>query len=275
MAYALAPEEPLPAAIHRVLGEQLDRIESHLRAGEIHDARKRLKELRALLRLIHSPLGATFEMENAWYRDVAHELSAARDAEAVLEAVTRLIAAADDPIVRNSLRRAKRRLARRKKATISPDALIARLGYARARLTEWAGLEDDFDTTLASGLQRTLRAGRRAFARAEENRAPEDFHELRKRVKDHWYHTQLLAPVWPPVMKGHGRGVEQLSDLLGEYHDLVLTAATIGDETLQPFIARERRRLEDQAIRVATLVFTESPRNWCRRVRGYWRRSSA
>ncbi len=274
MAYALAPEEPLPVAIHRVMGELLDLIESHLRAGEVHDARKRLKELRALLRLIHAPLAATFELENAWYRDMAHELSAARDAEAVLEAVTRLIEAADDPTVRNSLRRAKRRLARRKRAEISTDALVARLGYARVRLAEWAGLDDDFDTTLAGGLQRTLRAGRKAFARAEDSRAPEDFHELRKRVKDHWYHTQLLTPIWPPVMKGHGRGIEQLSDMLGEYHDLVITAATIGDETLQPFIAHERRRLEDDAVRVATLVFSESPRNWCKRVRGYWRRSS-
>src|SRR5258708_5863011 len=203
MAYALAPEEPLPAAIHRVMGELLDLIESHLRAGEVHDARKRLKELRALLRLIYAPLGATFDLENAWYRDMAHELSAARDAEAVLEAVTRLIEAADDPAVRKGLRRAKRRLARRKRATIDTDALVARLGYARARLVGWAGLEDDFDTTLASGLQRTLRAARKAFARAEDSRAPEDFHELRKRVKDHWYHTQLLPPIGPPVLKGH------------------------------------------------------------------------
>src|SRR5258708_12147270 len=134
MAYALAPEEPLPAAIHRVMGELLDLIESHLRAGEVHDARKRLKELRALLRLIYAPLGATFDLENAWYRDMAHKLSAARDAEAVLEAVTRLIKPADDPAVRNGLRRAKRPLARRKRPAIYTDALRTPLRHPPPRL---------------------------------------------------------------------------------------------------------------------------------------------
>src|SRR5260370_35892783 len=99
MAYALAPEEPLPAAIHRVMGELLDLIESHLRAGEVHDARKRLKELRALLRLIYAPLGATFDLENAWYRDIATELSSAPDADAALVDVTRRRGAPADPTV--------------------------------------------------------------------------------------------------------------------------------------------------------------------------------
>lgn len=270
MAYTLTPEEPLPDGIHRVMGEQLDRIETHLRAGEVHDARKRLKEIRALLRLIRSPLGPTFDTENAWYRDIAQELSAARDAEAVLEAIKRLLAATDDPVMRHGLRRASRRLTRRRRASVSTDALLSRLGYARGRLSEWPQLENDFDATLGGGLRRTLLAGRKAFARAAETHAPEDFHELRKRVKDHWYHTHLLTPVWPHVMKGHGRGVERLSDLLGEHHDLVITAATIGDESLLQFIAQERRRIEDDALRVATLLYSESPRRWCRRVRSYW-----
>jgi CHAD domain-containing protein len=271
MAYALAPDEPLPEGILRVMSEQLDRIEMHLQAGEVHDARKRLKEIRALLRLIRTPLGMSFTTENAWYRDIAHELSAARDAEAVLEAIKRLMAATDNPLLREGFRRARRRLARRRRAAMSTAALLSRLGYARTRLADWPRLEDDFDATLADGLRRTLRAGGRALARASENRAPEDFHELRKRVKDHWYHTQLLTPAWPHVMKGHGRGVERLSDLLGEQHDLVITAAAIDDDALQPFIAQERRRLEDDALRVAALLFSESPRSWCRRVRGYWR----
>ncbi len=271
MAYALAPDEPLPEGIRRVMREQLDRIETHLQSGQVHDARKRLKEIRALLRLIHAPLGVAFRTENAWYRDIAQELSAARDAEAILEAIKRLISATDDPVLRDALKRAKRRLARRRKASVSTEALLSRLGYARARLADWPVLEDDFDATLSDGLRRTLSAGRKALARALENRAPEDFHELRKRVKDHWYHTQLLTPAWPLVLKGHGRGVERLSDLLGEQHDLVLAAAAIGDELLQPFIDHERRRLEEDALRVGGLLFSESPRSWCKRVRGYWR----
>jgi CHAD domain-containing protein len=272
MAYSLAPDEPLPEGIQRVMREQLDRIETHLQSGQVHDARKRLKEIRALLRLIRTPLGAAFQTENAWYRDIAHELSAARDAEAVLETIKRLISATDDPVLHDGLRRARRRLTRRRKASVNTEALLSRLGYARERLAAWPRFENDFDATLSDGLRRTLRAGRKALARALENRAPEDFHELRKRVKDHWYHTHLLTPAWPHVLKGHGRGVERLSDLLGEQHDLVIAGAAIADPSLQPFIDHERRRLEEDALRVASLLFSESPRSWCKRVRGYWER---
>src|SRR5258707_15756330 len=97
MAFELRPHEPIPAEIQRVMREQLDRIDGHLRGHDVHETRKRIKEIRSLLRMIRKPLGATFRRENAWYRDVAHELPATRDAETTLETLRRLKPPAHDP----------------------------------------------------------------------------------------------------------------------------------------------------------------------------------
>src|ERR1051325_8843805 len=146
MAYAFEPGEPVPVAVNRILSEQLDRIAAHLGAREVHDARKRMKEIRALLRAVRGPLGEQFAIESAWYRDAARALAPARDMEAVREALVKLLAHADAPAAA-SLKAARRRLSRRGRATRREapgriDNLLAQLPAARARIEIWPPLAD-------------------------------------------------------------------------------------------------------------------------------------
>jgi CHAD domain-containing protein len=263
MAYVLQPGDSIPAEIHRVMREQLDRMEAHLRAREVHEMRKRIKETRSLLRLIRKPLGAAFAAENDWYGGMARELSAARDAEAVGEAMERLMKATEDAKLQERLAVANERISASDPLDIDP--LLQGVERARARLAEWPHLENDFDTTLAAGLRRTLRRGRKALERADTTRKAADFHELRKRVKDHWYHARLVAP-----FPSHAERVEHLAHVLGHQHDLVITVTHIDDDTLLPLIARERKRLEREALDLAETLYDESPKRWCKRVRKYW-----
>lgn len=264
MAYELRRDEPIPAEVHRVMREQLDRMEAHLRAREVHDTRKRIKETRSLLRLIREPLGAMFAFENAFYRDLAGELAAARDAEAVGEAIARLMKATDNASLRERLAIANERISGVDILELEP--LIARLEAARVRLAQWPGLKNDFDATLAGGLRRALRRGRRALAQAARTRSAGDFHELRKRVKDHWYHARLVS-----LFQKHIERVDELSQLLGEQHDLVVTLQHIDDDALLPLIASERIRLEREALARAEALYDERPRKWVKRVRKQWR----
>ncbi|NJK27804.1 MAG: CHAD domain-containing protein [Coleofasciculaceae cyanobacterium SM2_3_26] len=81
--YQLTTKETVSNGIKRVAQEELDRAiaqlsgqteESHEEA--IHDARKRLKKLRALLRLVRDRLGQdAYERENLCFRDAARKLS--------------------------------------------------------------------------------------------------------------------------------------------------------------------------------------------------------
>src|SRR5260370_12574200 len=109
---------------------------------------------------------------------MARGLSAARGAEAVGGAMERLAKATDDAKLHERLALANERIAAPDILDIDP--LLQGVERARARLAEWPHLENDFDTTLAGGLRRTLRRGRKALARAGRTRKPEYFHELRE-----------------------------------------------------------------------------------------------
>jgi len=272
MAYAFEPSEPIGDAVRRIAGEQLDRIAAHLRDGDVHGARKRIKESRALLRLARSPLGDAFDAENAWYRDAANRLSDARDIESVVEALERLRKQTINADMRKKLTIERRRLARRhaRGAQQRIDAVAGEIADARARLASWPAIEDRF-ASIGDGAERTLRDGRRAFARAMESPSAERLHDLRKRVKDHWYHVQLLRHLWPDVMKGYASAIEQLSRALGEANDLALAEPLIHDELVREYAGSRRAELEWNALDAASRLFAEKPRAWRKRLRGYWR----
>lgn len=282
MAYALQDNETVPAGITRIMNEQIVRAREQLTdAGapidkRVHDARKRFKETRALVRLIRDPLGAQFSVENAWFRDAGRDLSAARDADAVIEALLKL------NLPRHIRTRAKRALvARRPHDAADLDRRIAnvldQLVIAQARIGMWPTLRDSF-ATIASGLKRTYREGRRAM---NNSGMPHELHEWRKRVKEHWYHVQLLRNVWPPMMKAYASVLEDLSHALGDHHDLFelrqivaraprefgRPASALG---LLDAIDARQRELETEALDIGRRVYAERARVWLARMRNEW-----
>lgn len=251
----------------------------------VHEARKRLKEIRAVLRLVRFTLGDRFAEEDRWYRDTARRLSVARDAQAVLESWERLAGWAADGLTGLDPAGVRERLASRRDRLAGADASAATacegLTAARGRVACWP-LEDAGFAALAPGIRHGYRQGRRRMAAAAASAADEDLHEWRKRVKDLWYHTRLLAPVWPEVMAARGRALKRISDALGDDHDLVVLGdllaaepALFGDDAAQvavpPLIARRRGALQAEASRLGTLVYAEKPGAYVRRLGVYWR----
>jgi CHAD domain-containing protein len=218
--YAIGRDETLPASILRIADEQIVRArealldESLPAEKRVHEPRKRFKEIRALFRLIREPLGEHFAHENAWFRDAGRDLASVRDADAVLEALEKL------PVSAPVKGRARKLLDARRKQHPPLGAIIAnvvdRLVTAQGRVGRWPQMADSFDT-IAGGLLRTYRNGRRDL---EYHETPEQLHDWRKRVKDHWYHAQLLRHVWPEMMKPHADVLSTLSHALGDHHDL-------------------------------------------------------
>ena len=97
-AYRLKEDEPLPDGIARVARGRIDHAIDELRGKTdstpveaVHEARKDMKKLRALLRLARGELGRqTYDRENACFRDAARELAGQRDADVMLETLDRL-----------------------------------------------------------------------------------------------------------------------------------------------------------------------------------------
>ena len=81
-------------------------------------------------------------------------------------------------------------------------------------------------------------------------------HEWRKRVKDLWYHVTLLEDAWKPVMSALADEAHELSDRLGDEHD-VSVLRRVGAPPRQrpqrrrPGAARLRRDRRRPAARAA------------------------
>src|SRR3954447_23499769 len=91
-SFRFDPGEPVPDEVRRVARGRIDHALDELRGNSdstreeaVHEARKDMKKLRALLRLVRGELGGrVYSAENACFRDTARELAGVREADAKL-----------------------------------------------------------------------------------------------------------------------------------------------------------------------------------------------
>src|SRR5215469_16277778 len=94
MLFRLTHDESAPRGLRRVAREEIDSAVAHLRVKtaskrdeSVHKARKSIKKLRGLVRLLTPELGDAGKRENAALRDLGRTLSSVRDAAAIVETV--------------------------------------------------------------------------------------------------------------------------------------------------------------------------------------------
>jgi CHAD domain-containing protein len=283
-AYRLKASEPLPDAIARVARGRIDHAVDELHGKTdstpveaVHEARKDMKKLRALLRLARGELGSkAFDRENACFRDAARELAGTRDSDVMLETLAGLtyLPPGDGWELRKAIQAHRERNAGDGDREASARTAVAILKEARGRVSDWPLERDSFDA-LAKGLDKTYRRGRDDFEAASREPALEVLHDWRKRVKDLWYHHTLLRFMWPPVIEVAGSEAHALSDRLGDDHDLAMLAAWVeenADAGQEFFDAVDRRRgeLQDEAFALGARVYAEKPKAFVRRIDLLW-----
>lgn len=133
--------------------------------------------------------------------------------------------------------------------------------------------------SIAPGLERVYRRGRRAARRSAAEPTTALFHEWRKRVKYLRYQMEALTPIWPPVVGAMARSLDDLGETLGEEHDLAVFEQTLESETepagaerdLLLVLARaERTRLQAEARPLGVRLYAEKPSAFVTRVGAYW-----
>ena len=257
--FALLPEEPLTEGFRRMAIGQLD-LAIDLLAGtggtlaaatSVHETRKALKRLRALLGLLRAELGERqFAQEDAVLREAGLRLAGARDADVLVATLEELVRANPGKLAgRRGISKLQWQLAEeRDRATesVRDDAwaraqVVGELRALRVRVEAWSLPHRDGIDSVKDGLERIYRQGRRRRRRAAHGGRANTraMHRWRKRVKDLRYAAGMLdrrdpqggrrvASVAPP---GHIRRVarqaDELGELLGEEHDLALLQARL------------------------------------------------
>ena len=283
-AYRLKEGEPLPEGITRVARGRIDHAIDELRGqtdstpvDAVHEARKDMKKLRALLRLARGELGGqVYARENACFRDAARELAGQRDSDVMLETLRGLtsLPAGDGWELRKLIQADRDRNGGGGDRDAAARNAVAILKEARGRVSDWP-LEHDSFGVLAKGLEKTYRRGRDEFEAAREQPTVESLHEWRKRVKYLWYHHTLLRSLWPPLMEVAGDEAHALSDHLGDDHDLAMLAAWMdergaGGPDFLEVVNRRRSELQAEAFALGARVYAEKPTAFVKRMGRLW-----
>jgi CHAD domain-containing protein len=290
VAYRFEVQETIPAGVRRIATEEIDAarvdlsgVTQHHTEG-VHEARKRLKKLRGLLRLVRPHLGMIYEQENVAFRDAARIISGLRESDALLEALDKL----EPPVPTGVLEIAEEQLVRRRERTVGSITELERhvaevlSTVNRARVETWPPVPEDF-VALGPGLRRIYRAAGRQLTLSLEEPSPERLHEWRKRVKNHWYHVRLLAPCWPEVLVERQESLHRLSELLGDDHDFSMLRLCVeaspkdfGGEAdvalLVEAIELHRTQLVTEAHVLGQKLFAQKPRRFVRRIEEAWNR---
>jgi CHAD domain-containing protein len=292
---ALEPGENAPQGLRRIVCELLDEALDCLSARgrrdlgkRIHTARKRFKEVRAALRLARPAIGdSVYRRENRTYRDAAGPLSAVRDAAVLVEALDGLVEHFREELAREPFATIRRALSDRQREvtrrTLVEENALARVAdtvrRGRRRIDRWR-LDDLDHRSLVDGLVVTYRVGRRAMRAACDRGSDECLHEWRKQAKYLRSQAKILRPLWPDMMTFVADQGHELSDLLGDDHDLAVLCEIVRQEladsvdrrerqALRGLVADRRRTLQKHAFELGGRLYAEKPKAFARRMRHY------
>lgn len=257
MSFRIHARRRADKEILRLLRGRLQLVDQCLQQGDaesIHNARKRLKEARALLRLVRQPLGKRlFQRENARLREWAHCLSCVRDAAAMVECWDVLVHFDPRRFSSPAMCRVRERLVSRAETCQLDENMQSQLAMVQcalhqllASLPEWSLSGKGFGL-FADGVLKTYCDGRQAFRQARRHPSVDSLHGWRKRVKDHWYQTQLLEEAWPELFKSRQKSLKRLAQWLGDEHDLAVLQTLLQEEP-RLFGATNTRKAIDAGI---------------------------
>lgn len=272
-------DKSVAEGVRRIATEQIDGALAELDdptmdlATKVHQLRKHAKKLRGLIRMVR-PGFAGYATENAVVRDAARSLSGLRDTGGMIETFDKVMSGtATDPAEFHALRAFLIQGQRQAEAQPRMEAALTGFGATllqmRGRVPDWK-IKGTEMQAIQPGVAKTwARAGKAMHAFARD---PSDanVHEWRKRVKYHWYHCRLLAPCKPGKLTHRAHDTRDLSELLGDHHDItVLRHALLqaGDlpasarcDAFLDLAARHQDDLRKQALKSGKGLFGKPPK---------------
>jgi CHAD domain-containing protein len=254
----------------------------------LHESRKRIKRIRALLALMRKADRGFYQAEDRRWRDTSRLLSGPREASALVETVDRFIAEFPEANRAGELDEIRATLDRQRQSIGSDaDSLRPAIGAAILSCAEAGEAVRDWHLPdepreaariFASGVKRSWKDAETAAALAARRGRADDFHDLRKAVKRHSAHLAYLRAIWPGDAGARRKAVDRLADRLGELNDIAVMSKLVEDGGVPiadplrltffgELLNEKRRTLEAEAVDLADDLFSERPERLRRRFR--------
>lgn len=295
MSFRFKRKEKVSTGIKRMVVEEIDSVLDLIRltSGDhteaIHDSRRSLKKIRAVVRLIRDELGEKlYKQENHCFRDAARKISSLRDSAVLVTTLEKIKSdfknEIDSATIDNLLEQLRERHKELEQDILHDDQAFHEVGEilqeARERVLKWPLRKNRF-SILSNGIKRIYRQGKSRFKEAFQDVSDEALHECRKRLKDLRYQVNLLEPVWPRMMSELSQTLDETTDILGDDHDLSVLKKLLQDgaktkadpvkvQRLIEIIDLKRKEFQAQALPMGERIFAESPISFAERIESYW-----
>ncbi len=289
----MSENEQLSSGIKRILGHQMDAILQHCKAGgkdrhqSVHEIRKSMKRIRAVLRLIRDEIGySSYYRENTNFRDLARQVSELRNRIVLAETIGKI---KEDftPAAQNHMQQMQDELLREGerlyKILLDDKDIFRKIAVetraAKKRVEHFKFSHEDF-RAFEGGLHRIYRQGRKLYQKAQGGHDPGLLHDTRKRMKYLWHQMELLQPLYPKVLKAYAKSLNNITEILGVCHDLdelteeardkkkITNASTL--RQLRNIRKRSKEELLGRIWHKVAAVYTEEPDVFVNRLSGYW-----
>ena len=287
MGYHIEKGESLATAFGRIAAEEIDLAMAQsrrLHRGEaVHNARKALKRLRALLRSLRVAFPKKlFRAENRHIAATCRRISPLRDVHVQLRTLGKLKAAASPAgdHIRRQLLRQQSSFIRRIPAL--RKTVRALLEVSRQSLASWP-LRKATAEDLASGLKRIYKQGREAFKAARKSPTPGHLHAWRKKTKSLGYGLEMIKNLGSGELSKMIRCSDILTVALGDDQDLFMVLRALDKEhrsnpasdfnRLANRISLKRAKRQKRAFKLGEKVYGEKPGGFEKRLDRYLRRA--
>ena len=256
-------------------------VEANASDENIHAARKKMKRIRAALRLLRASLGErAYRRANRQIRDSARLLRPVRDAAVLLQSITTLRSTGDSREIAAYLRRFQHLLtdeggaarARLTRAVLQGNATALRHTAKRIE----APAQRPEATAVQRALKQAYKEGRVLMKRARKHSHDRVLHEWRKQVQYLLNEVDLVSPLFWVHPKNLRPRLEELACLLGTDHDLavlgqkirrfrrrsLLRSAAGAHRTVKARIEARRTALARKFYRLGERLYARPVRRW-------------
>ena len=240
--FRLRADEVVADGLHRVTSDQLKYARRALEHSPVdigvHEARKAIKRVRAVLRLAQSFVGdGVYRQDNQELRDMGRKLGPARDAAVLRQTFAALTAQSDTELGAGAFEHLRQHLANRQRALESEiDARADGLGFLDPT-SSWIpstvvhdpnrpAIPDNFDA-IAVGIRAVYRGGRKRMEDALAHPGISAFHLWRNRARYLRYQIALISDSSTYLASDLAPDLAQLAVGLGTEHDLAVMSELV------------------------------------------------
>ena len=296
MAFRIKPDESIAKGLRRLARRELAAASKRVRKADpadsaaIHEARKSVKKVRALLDVMENDGAHGVSGGEKHLRRANRTLSGLRDATAMIETFDQivrehrtLLPPAVSATVRHRLDSHKREVERDAKGGPWRD-VRREVRRTEGRADRWRPSHAEFGA-LAPGLHASHRRGRQAMQRALRKEKADDFHEWRKQIKTLRYGLQLIEDRGLGIQHD-AEALDRAQTLLGDDHNVEILCEYLSEmssrsqhskelERFREAASRYQATLRRRAVRAARRIYSPGSKAYVTRVKQIWKASRA